>query len=33
MGDYNRDGVPDLYGIKVRNVASGMAEVHILSGQ
>jgi hypothetical protein len=33
MGDYNRDGVPDLFGIKVKTVASGMAEVHILSGQ
>jgi hypothetical protein len=33
MGDYNRDGVPDLFGIKVKTVALGMAEVHILSGQ
>jgi hypothetical protein len=33
MGDYNHDGVPDLFAIKVKNGASGMAEVHILSGQ
>src|SRR4051812_40236200 len=37
MKDYNRDGVPDLYGIKVSNttspmVGSPMAELHILDG-
>ena len=31
--DYNRDGVPDLFGIKVKKAASGLAEVDILSGQ
>jgi hypothetical protein len=33
VGDYNHDGVPDLFAIKVKTAASGMAEVHILSGQ
>jgi FG-GAP-like repeat len=33
VGDYNRDGVPDLCGIKVQRVGSGMAEMHILSGR
>jgi predicted GNAT superfamily acetyltransferase len=32
VGDYNRDGRPDLYAIKVRKTGSGMAEVHVLDG-
>ena len=37
MSDYNRDGVPDLFAIKVRKttapmVGSPMAELHILDG-
>ena len=32
LGDYVRDGLPDLYAIKTRNTGSGAAEVHILSG-
>src|SRR3954447_26765733 len=30
VGDYNRDGKPDLFAIKVKKTASGMAEVHVL---
>ena len=38
VGDYNRDGRPDLYAIKVRRttapmLGSPMAEGHILAGQ
>jgi hypothetical protein len=32
VGDYNRDGKPDLFAIKVKKTGSGMAEVHILDG-
>ncbi len=32
VADWNRDGTPDLIGIKMNNTASGMTEVHILSG-
>ena len=31
VGDYNRDGIPDIYAIKVKNTG-GTAEVHILNG-
>lgn len=32
VGDYNRDGKPDLYNIKKTNTGSGKTEVHILDG-
>jgi beta-glucosidase/6-phospho-beta-glucosidase/beta-galactosidase/lysophospholipase L1-like esterase len=32
LADYDRDGVPDLYYIKRRNVGSNSIEVHVLSG-
>jgi len=32
MGDYDRDGKPDLYMIKMGSTGSGRTEVHILSG-
>jgi len=32
VGDFNRDGFPDLYCIKHRNTGSGKVEVHILNG-
>jgi Calcineurin-like phosphoesterase len=32
MADYNVDGVPDLYGIKVANTGTGEVEVHVLDG-
>jgi hypothetical protein len=31
VGDFNRDGHPDIYVIK-RNTASGFAEIHVLDG-
>lgn len=30
IGDYNQDGIPDLYGIKVAQTGTGTVEVHIL---
>ena len=33
VGDYNRDGHPDLYGIKRRNTDSNRTELHILDGK
>ncbi len=32
VGDFNRDGTPDLYAIKVRNTGSGTVEIHVLDG-
>jgi hypothetical protein len=32
VGDFNGDGVPDLFGIKVSSAASGRVEVHVLDG-
>jgi subtilisin family serine protease len=32
LGDYNRDGVQDLYGIKKQGTGTGRTEVHILNG-
>jgi hypothetical protein len=32
LADFNRDGVPDLFGIKVRNTGTRNVEVHVLSG-
>lgn len=32
VGDYNRDGTPDLYLFKVRNTGTGTLEVHVLDG-
>jgi hypothetical protein len=32
LGDFNRDGILDLYGIQTKNTASGHVEVHVLSG-
>jgi hypothetical protein len=32
LGDFDRDGVPDLYFIKRRNVGTNSIEVHVLSG-
>jgi hypothetical protein len=32
MGDYNRDGLPDLYCLKHSNTGTGKLEVHVLSG-
>jgi kumamolisin len=32
VGDFNSDGVPDLFALKHSNTGSGMLEVHILSG-
>jgi FG-GAP-like repeat len=32
VGDYNRDGRPDLFAIKVKRTGSGAAEVHVLNG-
>ena len=32
LGDFNLDGVPDLFDVKVRNTGTGKVEVHILSG-
>src|SRR5262245_57627855 len=31
-GDFNGDGIPDLYAIKVSNTGSGKLEVHVLNG-
>lgn len=32
LADYNGDGIPDLFGVKVRNTGSGKVEVHVLDG-
>jgi len=32
VGDYNGDGIPDLFCIKTKNTGSGALEVHILNG-
>jgi hypothetical protein len=32
VGDFNGDGVPDLFGIKVSNTGTGTVEVHVLDG-
>jgi ribosomal protein L24E len=32
MGDFDRDGVPDLYCLKKSNTGTGRLEVHVLSG-
>lgn len=32
LADYNGDGVPDLFGVKVRNTGSGKVEIHVLDG-
>jgi hypothetical protein len=32
VGDYNGDGIPDLFGIKTTNTGSGKVEVHVLDG-
>jgi len=32
IGDFNRDGIPDLYCLKKTNTGAGRLEVHILSG-
>jgi hypothetical protein len=32
VGDFNRDGIPDLYCLKVTNTGTGNLEVHILNG-
>ena len=32
VGDFNRDGVPDAYCLKVKNAGSNSLEVHILNG-
>ena len=32
VADYNGDGIPDLFGVKVRNTGSGKVEVHVLNG-
>ncbi len=32
IGDYNRDGMPDLYCLKVANAGTGRLEAHVLSG-
>ena len=31
-GDYDEDGTPDLFGIKVKRTGTGKVEVHVLSG-
>jgi hypothetical protein len=31
IGDFNRDGIPDLIGIKVTNTGTGMVEAHVLN--
>jgi hypothetical protein len=33
LGDFDRDGIPDLYGIKTRNTGAGRVEIHVLSGR
>jgi hypothetical protein len=33
VGDYNADGVPDLYAIAKRNTGSGTTEIHVLDGR
>ncbi len=33
VADWNRDGTPDLVFLKTKNVSSGRAEIHVLSGQ
>lgn len=33
IGDWDRDGIPDLIGIAKRNTGSGRTEVHVLSGR
>ena len=32
LGDFNGDGIADLYALKVRNTGSGTLEVHVLDG-
>jgi hypothetical protein len=32
VGDYNRDGVPDVYCLKRTNTGTGTLEVHVLNG-
>src|SRR6185503_1060790 len=32
VGDFNGDGVPDLFGIKTTNTGTGRVEVHVLDG-
>src|SRR5207244_10387159 len=32
VADYNGDGVPDLFGIKVSETGTGSVEVHVLDG-
>src|SRR5262249_38697526 len=32
VGDFNRDGVPDVFGFKRTNTGTGSLEVHVLDG-
>ena len=33
VGDYNRDGIPDLWAIKTSNTGTNSTEIHVLSGK